>query len=303
LLRTLVDQFTGAIKDIRGDSATPARGSRVDLKPPRFDGNSDVHLFLRQFAEVTQLNGWSNRVALAQLRNSLDKGARDCGQGDTLSEVFSQLLAMYGLTPPEARERLHQLRQDPSESYLQLGGRVGKLTRLAYGGLGGGIEVQMALEHFDRAVTDPALRQHLLVVQPQTLKDAVAAAERYALVGSQPVRPSRGRDAARVAPVQGTPGTEGEADQKAGDEMSELMKFLTVQFEAQAVRLSALEKQGKGDGATWKASKVAGRKKTNDGCCFKCGDSSHFIRDCPSWKFDSQMPNSKPFNSQGSGNF
>ena len=97
-------------------------------------------------------------MTFIQLRLYLDKNAKDCGRTDTAEGVFSHLLAMYGMSSSEAREHLYGLRREPSESYLLLGNRVKKLCRLAYGGLGEEAETQLALEHFDRAIGDPALR-------------------------------------------------------------------------------------------------------------------------------------------------
>jgi hypothetical protein len=158
----------------------------VELKPPRFDGSGDVHLFIRQFAEVARLSAWNNQMALVQLRGCLLKSTEDAGRADTLAGVYGRLIAMYGISSSRAREKLYHLRQNPEETYLTLGNRVEKLARLAYGGLGLELENQMTLEHFDRALNDPALRQHLLVARPRTLGEAVASAESYALVSRQP---------------------------------------------------------------------------------------------------------------------
>jgi hypothetical protein len=281
LLKALVSQFAGVVKEVqRGNSAVSASRSGGVLKAPRFDGTSDVHLFIRQFAEVQELSGWSDRLALVQLRNCLDKGARDCGRADTLSGVYSTLLGMFGLTPTEARERLHSLKQDTEESYVKLGARVERLIKIAYGGLGSEIEMQMALEHFDRAIVDPALRRHLLVAPARTLREVVSAAERYDLVGPQPLRLSRARDSARVAPVQSLPtSVEGEHGRAPGDGVEGLLKSITEKLDAQATlmkeqstRMSALEKENQAR---------ANQRQTSKKGCFRCGDTSHFIRDCP----------------------
>ena len=100
---------------------------------------------------------------------------------------------MYRLTPFEAREQLHHLKKDDEESYLCLGNRVERLARLAYGGMAPNMESQMAVEHFDRAISDRELRRYLLVVHPRTLTDAVMAAESYARVGHLSVRESKGK--------------------------------------------------------------------------------------------------------------
>ena len=58
LLKSLVDQFTTVVRSVQsGPTSSIAPGGRVDLQAPRFDGTSDVHMFIRQFREVSDLNG------------------------------------------------------------------------------------------------------------------------------------------------------------------------------------------------------------------------------------------------------
>ena len=292
LLRALVNQFTEAIKaGQQGESVTAApHGTAVKLKPPHFDGKSDVHLFIKQFMEVSKLSGWDDKVALVQLRGCLDKGARDHGSADTLQGVFSRLLAAYGLTPSKARELLHCLKKEPGESYFALGNRVERLTRLAYGGLGLQTESQMALEHFDRALPDPALRQHLLVVRAGSLEKAVQAAEQYDLVAqSSGVKP---RNQPRVAKVENSSAvghnTTVAESAASMSEIRELFGAMSAKLDVQAQvikeqgeRLSKLE-------SSWTSSSRARRSK-NDGRCYECGSSEHFRRDCPQRKAKSSQ--------------
>ena len=58
-----------------------------------------------------------------------------------------------------------------------------RLARIEYGGMGSDIGNQMAVEHFERSVEDPALRQRLLLVGTSTLDDAVKSAEKFRIVG------------------------------------------------------------------------------------------------------------------------
>ena len=97
------------------------------MRPPRFDGTSDVDLFIEQFEEVRVLSEWDDRVALVQLRHSLEKEARDCGRADSRNGVYQRLRHQYGLTPYEARSILHNLKRDAGESYVSLWNRVEKL--------------------------------------------------------------------------------------------------------------------------------------------------------------------------------
>ena len=272
MLATLVNQFTEAVKDIKhGASSSAANSSRPELRPPRFDGNSDVHLFLKQFADVRMLNNWDDKVALVQLRNSLEKGAKDCGRADTLSRVYDRLLSMFGLSATEARERLHNLKRDANETYVSLGNRVERLAKLAYGQFDSATEMQLSLEHFDRALTDAALRQHLLVVRPRTLDEAVRAAQQFALVDR-----TRGRDA-HVRVVQGNSSCTSVSSTAVVEstnlfpdaKVEALLESMTSKLESLSTRLSAVESSNKAN------------QKTSKQGCFKCGDLSHFRKDCP----------------------
>ena len=275
LLKSLVDQFATVVKSVQsGPTSSIIPGGRVDLKAPRFDGTSDVHMFIRQFREVSDLNGWNDRATLAQLRSFLDRGAKDCGYADTLAGVYEQLLAMYGLTPSEAREQLHHLRKDDEESYLRLGNRVERLARLAYGGMAPNMESQMAVEHFDRAISDRELRRHLLVVRPRTLTDAVMAAESYALVGRLIVRESKEKGLLpRVSQV------DCEMENRpvmAAQSVESMFSRITNMLEEQSSRIAALEQEDQ-----TRKIKGYGVPKSNDNQgCWRCG-GPHFRRNCP----------------------
>jgi hypothetical protein len=311
----LVGQFTAAVRDERaGNPATPARGKRVELKTPRFDGTGDVHLFLKQFAEVSALSGWDNHVTLVQLRGFLDKGAKDCGRGDTVQGVYRRLRNMYGLSSSEARERLHSLKRDANESYLSLGNRVERLSRIAYGDLGSEIEAKMSLEHFDRALGDTALRQHLLVVRARSLEEAIKAAEQYALVSRQPPQqPGARGNHAWVGQVESIPASlahvgvaeENSQSHMHGGKVEELLQSMVITLKQQgelikeqSARIVSLERS-KADRSSWDASSGG---RNGDRRCFKCGDPSHFKRDCPQWKNSQASGQGKGSTTPGSEN-
>ena len=260
-------------------ASTGSSNNRVDLKLPRFDGQGDVALFIRQFTEVCQISNWSDRVALVQLRSCLEKGAKDCGWADSAPEINRRLLNKYSLSPAEARHRLHLIQRQSDESYLSLGNRVEKLVKLAYGNMGEEYENQMALEYFDRAIEEPALRRHLLVVKAGSIDQAVAAAEQYDLVDRPLTRPHRARDNHRVAQVDDTNCLQVSSEPKVETILQSISRKLDKQedmMKEQAKRIAVLEKN--------RSSTRLVNASTEIKRCYKCGDTTHFRRDCPLWQ-------------------
>ena len=98
-----------------------------------------------------------------QLRSCLEKGAKDCARADSVLMINRLLLAAYGISSSEARNTVHDLTREPS-----FGARVERLARIGYGGIGRDTKNSMAVEHFECSVIDPALRQHLLLVDTFT---------------------------------------------------------------------------------------------------------------------------------------
>ena len=89
----------------------PAR-TQKEFKLPRFDGKSDVELFLQQFEEISEANEWNPAASRLHLKEALVDGARDCSRPVTTEGVVIALRARYGLTTREARAKLATLRKD-----------------------------------------------------------------------------------------------------------------------------------------------------------------------------------------------
>lgn len=304
MLRTLVNEFTHAIEERSTSNVV-----KSTLKTPRFDGTGDVHLFIQQYNDVCALSGWEERVALAQLRGALDKGAKEAGRADSVKEVFRRLLYMFGLLPEEAREKLHQTRREPGESYMNLGNRVGRLARLSYGGLGSEVESTLAVEAFDRALDDPALRQYISLAKVNTLDGAVKAAERYVMLAQVPPKPApRLERSARVAVVDSTPDETSRF--KAGcpkpdkfetllASFSQKLDAQTKQIEEQSRRLALYEQGNRRQTDNLLRPNSSSNRvnaEKNSRACYQCGSTSHFKRECP------QLTSAKSKNSSNSEN-
>ena len=258
------------------------RNNRVDLKLPRFDGTGDISLFIKQFSDVSMLSQWDPQVEVVQLRSCLEKVAKECGAADSVMEINGKLLARFGLSSSEAREMLHRIQRTTGESYLSLGSRVERLTQLAYGGMDKDFLSTTAMEHFSRAIEDPALRQHLLLVRARTLDATVTAAEQYILVGRQAGRLSKHKEYHRVAGVDNSDSEvmTANVELESLDSM-ELLQSISKRMDAQE---AILEKQAERISQLESFRRPRFNAKRDDGVkrCYQCGDPSHLRYECPS---------------------
>ena len=153
------------------------------FKPPRFDGEGDVELFLEQFHDVATANEWSREQSTLHMRSQLDGPARACGRGKDTDAIASSLRLQFGISARKAKDSLMHLRRDARQSMFEHGAEVSRLVALAYPQLWGRDQEEMALDFFLRSFDSKALQRHMLAVQPTTLQAAVGAAEEYFSVG------------------------------------------------------------------------------------------------------------------------
>ena len=274
LMRNLVRQFTEAIKETRASNL-----HSVDSHPqpkwrlPWFDGQGDIHLFKHQFEQISSFSGWDEQISLIQLRSCLEGSAKDCGRGSSVNEVFSRLISMFGCSPFQAREQLHSLHYQPTESYTTLSNRVERLVRIAYGDLGEKVVNQMALEHFTRALEDTSLRCHMLAVKPRNLAEATEAAEQFAMAKRSFVKNSKVQ---RLNKVDVT------LSKSEYGELKNIIHTLqsTVEDQSRLIndqrrRLDSLERSVRSPLPTPRFTGTVNKT------CFECGDPSHLRNRCP----------------------
>ena len=153
------------------------RGLRVErhenFKPPSFDGEGDVDMFIQHFQEVADANRWTEIATLLHLRESLQGAARDYSRSATIDEIFTALRSRYGLTPKEARNRLNGLKRDSRQSLHDHAIDVEKLVRKAFGELPEMVQTSMMLDAFCSLLGNATLQRHLLAIRPETLAEAV----------------------------------------------------------------------------------------------------------------------------------
>ena len=260
------------------------------MRLPRFDGHSDIYLFIQQFRDIIRLTGWTEEVAVVQLRSCLEKDAKVCGRADTVDNIYQRLLSTYGVSPSQAREKLHALKHESGESYIALGNRVEQLTKQAYGTLGDRVVEEMAIEHFERAVGNTGLRQHLLLAKSRTLDEVVRATEQFFLVS----RCSSSGSKPTVASVEVTTAASSKSEVVSGfdNKLDKMMEVLTSKLDQQA---SLIEKQAQ----RITSLEQNGRKPPTERKCYECNSTSHLRRNCPTYK---KKLEEKAKQASGSGN-
>ena len=225
---------------------------REQFKPPQFDGEGDIDLFIQHFQEVAEANGWNGMATLLHLREALQGGAREYGRPATTEEVFAALRSRYGLTTKEARGRLNGLKKEPRQSLHDHAIEVEKLVRKAFGDLPVEVQTNMMLDAFCSSLGNATLQRHLLAIRPETLTEAVQHGQEYLQV-----KTDRNTVPSQVRALEET------EEGKELDPLSILME--TVKQLADTVR----------------ELKQASQKPSKPKGCWGCKKDGHVRKDCP----------------------
>lgn len=254
---------TDRLIDAISASMSKHTASKDKFKAPKFAGDTNVELFIRQFSDVGEANGWNERTSLLHLRGSLEKSAVECGSGDSVEEIFTSLRACYGLTVRQARDKLANMTRSPGQTLFQLGVQIENHTRIAFPDLQHKHQSIFAMETFRRAVADTALIRHLLAVPCHTVRELVRVSEEFCQAGA------------------GASATGSQAP------MTPDMKSLADIIDRNTVAMSQLvSKDTKSDGATSSYNARPTMKsgiKTNragQSHCFNCGSRDHWKSEC-----------------------
>ena len=79
-----VGELVEALQGIAGQN-------KKSFKPPQYEGQGDVDLFISQYKDVAKAKGWTDQESVLHLRSSLGSKALECGRGETSEEIFNEL--------------------------------------------------------------------------------------------------------------------------------------------------------------------------------------------------------------------
>ena len=249
---------------------------------PKYNGTGDVELFIQQFNDITNANGWDNASSLLHLRTSLEQSAADCGRGMTIAEVQANLRARFGMTARQAKDRFANIKRESGQSLHTLKTEISRLAALAFPQMAQADRVMLSVEAFKRAVDNKALNRHLLAVPAGTMDEIVQAAEDFFQVGGFHTAPTNRHGIAAVGREDS--GSESTTEDpmktlleqlvKSVQQNSELLgKLAEESTKRQSFFSSANNRKSSPNQSTDSSSKSKG--------CFNCGDTTHFKRQCP----------------------
>ena len=177
-----------------GDLVEPLQRNTIQprqhYKLPEYNGEGDIDLFLLQFNDVMAANQWTERDGLLHLRLSLTSKALECGRGESLEQITNNLIARFGTTTKQARDKLKYIRKTPQISIHELGIEIDRLINLAYPRIEQEDRNEMAIDVFSKAIDNKPLQRHLLARPPDNIAEAIRTTEEFLQVGGD-IRPPR----------------------------------------------------------------------------------------------------------------
>ena len=253
----LFGQLINELRDLR---VTQQAERPERFKPPQYNGEGDIELFIQHFTEVAMANNWNEMATLLHLREALQDSAKEYSRAATVDAIFATLRSRYGVTQKEARVKLSGLRKDSRRSLHDHALDVEKLVRQAFGDLPEGTQTNMMLETFCGSLGHAALQRHLLAVRPETLAEAVQHGQEFLQVKTD--RPSS--DTSKVRAMEGS---------ESDDEVAEVMEASRLDTLTQTVKQLA--------DAVLKMQQQNVTKPSKEAKCWGCQKNGHIRKNCP----------------------
>ena len=149
------------------------------LKPPTFEGKSEVRDFLETFDRVARHNHWDEEEAGLQLCLSLRGHAAENTQKKSYQELREYLVARYGLTQDEARRALRVAKLQKGDSIFDFGHHLLQLVETAHPHLSADAKEELATQELVEALGDWALRREFRLQPAETYAEALKRVQEY----------------------------------------------------------------------------------------------------------------------------
>jgi hypothetical protein len=263
------------------------QGRKESFKIPEFNGETDINYFLRQFKDITIASEWNSAASLLHLREALKGKAQECGNADTVEDVFEALQAKFGISAREARNKITLLRRDTRTTLQEHATTVSKLMNTAYNDLPQDHRQRLVLDTFQNTINHAYLQRHLLAVNPGTLEDAIRAGNDFLQIKSNnfPATQVRSVEEEEITPIP-----EVQAVQTNPlDALVKMVQQLTV--EISSIKESQKNFQTKRDINKWENNKRNPEQPNNKpNVCWGCGQPGHTKKECKTNPWSSSRP-------------
>jgi hypothetical protein len=271
-------------------------------KPQKYDGSDDLDVYLETFEEMGEMFGWTEKQKAFCFKNRMKGNASLLVKGAAEKSYASYVKALRsGLydTKDHYRQLLQARKQAPDETLAKLSLELQQLGDQAFGTSSNETKALALRDAFINAIADPQVRSKVRDVNPETLKDAEAAAKRLAfnlsLESGQPNKPK-----VQVAKAV-----------KKEDELSEVEMARRIDNLTEKVsQMETPKKKGRNQSGKQRRNqspsrgkgKNANRKPSFDEngvpLCYHCGYPGHFAQYCPN-KTNPGGPEQRGYYQQG----
>lgn len=180
VLENLVALTTQLVQHARQQITPPERPiQRSHLKLGKFDGSTRVELFIQQFRDVAELNGWEGQERLLHLRNALTGDAADAVSAENEAELLLSLRTRFRKTRTAAKQTLKRLRYRSGDSVHSLGAKIWDLVTLIHPGQDQAQQYEVALDTLIDTIGHRGLGRHLQQQPPANWSTALHESHEY----------------------------------------------------------------------------------------------------------------------------
>jgi len=273
------------------------------LKPPKFDGQMSFETFRAQFTNCAEHNKWTKAEKLVYLHSLLDKDVAnvlwdyDKDVTNSLSGLTKILESRYGgkSFADKHRIELRNRRRKKGESISNLHVDIRRLAALAFPKVERKARESIACDHFLDALDDPELALKIRERQPSDLDAALRIAlqlevwttdtTRLKEAKSDRVEPRRVREISHQS--EPTKDTFQEMEKRIAELENRLAK---ANYNGYRPPSTYGTNRGNNRNRYTNASSNSNSYANSNLTCFRCGDTTHLVRNCPLAGTDERTP-------------